>query len=417
MSSFGWLDVDAEERQKMLEFVDLFRDSSTVDELGIGPIRDSFSDLLFPGTSTLHTRLRYVLFLPWLLQKAAKNKRRSPSGQAEDFKRSEYALISALKNGGESTGVIGERAGSKLKRLPSEMYHSALKTWGIFTASSPDAYLRQLAAIRQLDHGEDDLVAGFSGVGFGIDPSLPRMPPEWEGNSLGPTTFALTQEEATYLAGKISENVPDSLLTYLINSEIPVGDDPPWQEPIYSSLPAKYQRQVEHARRFAATHHGAALLYNLMLAQKLGNEDATQFYRERIDEWQGFILADQTLDGWDRDDFWRTVATKRPRLEAHTISFADQWYRIAQRCVRSGKPIAEDREARSLIEMRELQMKGGRARLKGGTALDLWQGESGTGVLEYRWRQASSHITDLNSARGVGPQLATQLGSADDSVS
>ena len=413
MSSFGWLDVDAEERQKMLEFVDLFRDSSTVDELGIGPIRDSFSDLLFPGTSTLHTRLRYVLFLPWLLQKAAKNRRRSPNQQAQDFKQSEYALISALKNGGESQGVIGERAGSKLKRLPSEMYHSALKSWGIFMASSPDAYLRQLAAIRQLDHGEeDDFGASFSGEAFGIDPSLPRMPPEWEGRSLGPTTFALTQEEATYLSGKISESAPDSLLTYLINSEIPVGDDPPWQDPIYSSLPEKYQQQVEHARRFAATHHGAALLYNLMLAQKLGNEDVTQSYRESIDDWQEFILADQTLDGWDRDDFWRTVAIMRPRLQAHTISFADQWYRIVYRCVRSGEPIAEDREARSLIEMRELQMKGGRARLKGGKALDLWQGESGTGLLEYRWRQARSHIADLNEGRGVEPQSR----STDDSV-
>jgi Family of unknown function (DUF6361) len=31
-------------------------------------VRDTFSDLLFPGTSTLHSRGRYVLFIPWIYQ-------------------------------------------------------------------------------------------------------------------------------------------------------------------------------------------------------------------------------------------------------------------------------------------------------------------------------------------------------------
>jgi hypothetical protein len=47
----------------MLEVVDLFKQEGTVDELGIGSIRDALADALFPGTSVLHTRLRYVLFI------------------------------------------------------------------------------------------------------------------------------------------------------------------------------------------------------------------------------------------------------------------------------------------------------------------------------------------------------------------
>ena len=42
----------------------------TLDELGIGPIRDTIADTLFPGTSTIQTRARYFLFIPWILQKA-----------------------------------------------------------------------------------------------------------------------------------------------------------------------------------------------------------------------------------------------------------------------------------------------------------------------------------------------------------
>src|SRR5579864_6286555 len=52
-SAFGWLDTDNEQRRKMLEVVDLFKEEGTVDELGIGSIRDALADALFPGTSVL----------------------------------------------------------------------------------------------------------------------------------------------------------------------------------------------------------------------------------------------------------------------------------------------------------------------------------------------------------------------------
>jgi hypothetical protein len=65
-SAFGWLDYSARERRAMLEIVDLFREKGTVDELGVGTIRDAFADHLFPGTSTLHSRARYFLFIPWV---------------------------------------------------------------------------------------------------------------------------------------------------------------------------------------------------------------------------------------------------------------------------------------------------------------------------------------------------------------
>ena len=66
MSSFiAWLDASREDQRRMREIVNLFTQSESRDELGIGQVRDAFSDLLFPGTSTLHTRARYLLFVPW----------------------------------------------------------------------------------------------------------------------------------------------------------------------------------------------------------------------------------------------------------------------------------------------------------------------------------------------------------------
>jgi len=50
----------------MLEVVDLFREKGTVGELGLCVIRDAFANRLCPGTSTLQTRTRNWLFVPWI---------------------------------------------------------------------------------------------------------------------------------------------------------------------------------------------------------------------------------------------------------------------------------------------------------------------------------------------------------------
>ena len=45
------MDHSEAERRRTLDFIALFRDHTTRDELGIGTVRDAFADLLFPGTS------------------------------------------------------------------------------------------------------------------------------------------------------------------------------------------------------------------------------------------------------------------------------------------------------------------------------------------------------------------------------
>src|ERR1017187_2196566 len=67
-STFAWLDFSDRDRKRAMDVVDLFREDETRDELGIGVIRDAISDRLFPGTSTIQTRIRYFLFIPWLFR-------------------------------------------------------------------------------------------------------------------------------------------------------------------------------------------------------------------------------------------------------------------------------------------------------------------------------------------------------------
>ena len=99
-STFTWLDYSEHDRRRMLEVVELFGEQVTRDELGLGPIRDSFADLLFPGTSTIQTRARYFLFVPWMY--ASLEEREVGSAQiARRGRREEEAQIGGLLEGGE----------------------------------------------------------------------------------------------------------------------------------------------------------------------------------------------------------------------------------------------------------------------------------------------------------------------------
>ncbi len=82
----------------------LFEDTDTVDDLGIGTVRDSISNSLFPGTSVIQTRARYFLFVPWIFRRAEQRHPQQLVAKATDMERS---LIGALREAGITEGLIG----------------------------------------------------------------------------------------------------------------------------------------------------------------------------------------------------------------------------------------------------------------------------------------------------------------------
>ena len=271
-SAFGWLDTDNEQRKKMLEVVDLFKDEGTVDDLGIGSIRDALSDSLFPGTSVLHTRLRYVLFIPWLM-KLASERKGSPADMSGEFRNLEYQLIGSLIDGGEGIGVIGNTARKNLKRMPSSMYWAALGSWNILTGDySLEGYFRRQYDYRQLskrtvqtdDPGSRELIPSA-----GLDPLLPPPSP----GLLKSVSFALTPEEEPYLSDKIAVSTSGSMLSWLIHNQPSNSPQYVWQLDNLNDAPEPLQALVDHARRFHTTIHGATLVYNLLLARKSNRDD------------------------------------------------------------------------------------------------------------------------------------------------
>lgn len=366
----------------MLEVVKLFEDSSTVDELGIGSVRDTFSNALFPGTSTLHTRAKYLLFVAWLVNDVARHRWPAERALAE-LRSRETKLIHALIAGDETQGVIGREAKSTLKNMPSELYWASLEHLGIrHWRSSLAGYFRNATHHARAMEDPDAETSGADPLGM---TSLPPPP----ASLLTATTFELDQAEAEYLKIRIAESARGSMLAWLAVNQ-PTSEAPwIWKHEAVADFPDDLRELVDHARRVHLTATGPAILYNLMLAELTGNEEVRDEYHDRLEVWSERVADEEVFADWDRQRFWQVMLQHNPRIRPGTRRFLDDWWKLADARQH------DTADARDLVTRRELVLKRARARLTYPEARTTWGIGAGTGDLDFRWAIARRHLNDI----------------------
>lgn len=396
-SKLAWLDFSERERRQALDVIDLFQEEDTRDELGIGVIRDAFADHFFPGTSTIQTRLRYFLFVPWILQQLEAS--RTPTSDIKRRSRSRQGrLCSSLIAGGEEVGVIGYRAGINVQRLPSNVYWNGLKQWGILRFNGSEAdyqrgldgyYARQRDAV-YTDEGEP--VSGSAALHW--DPHLPAAPDDL----LSATTFNLSPAEVAYITDRIHFSSRGSLLAQIIDLQELVDDASrfPWEHVNPEAFDETTASTLMHARNFSEALQGAALLYNLMLAEASKRDGVDDAYHDKLGEWwDGLCEREQAYSQWDQPALWNVLDRIGARVPIPTRDFVDRWFGLIDQQTRL-EDLVRSRAARQLIKSREAKLKGPRARLDNASALERWSGAAGTAQLDYRWnRPVRSFINDL----------------------
>ena len=133
----GWIDFSKNERNKVLSVLDLLSEAGTLDELGISPVRDGFANLFFPGTSTLQTRAKYFLIVPYALKDMEFVAESNPNRLIRIFDEVERNCAELLLRTGEDTdGIIGNRSLAQnkwVKRTPADIYWAGLRNYNIFS--------------------------------------------------------------------------------------------------------------------------------------------------------------------------------------------------------------------------------------------------------------------------------------------
>lgn len=390
-ATLTWIDFDAASRERSLRILALFQEKESRDELGLGAIRDSLSDHFFPGTSTIQTRLRYMLFVPWVYQ--VLEERRVPSRRfGADARWHELHLVRPLLENDDRRGVFGSQAGQDLKRLPSSIYWAGLGAWGIrriqATQGEYHHAVDRLYQRRDLDRGHADGEDDVEPIAESWHPRLPEPPPEFPEH----LDFALRAEESAFLRDCIATYQPDSLLAYLVQHGGESEVDQIWQHPELRRFPSEHQTAIEHARRFAAVMPGAAQLYNLSLADLDGREDIAESRRADLDRWAAALESARLAD-WDLDAFWALAGSQGYRITRATRGFVMRWI---ERVLEVGPAaVADDARARQLVQQRERILKGARSRYVNQRAREQWSGRAGLVGLGYRWVVARRYLGEL----------------------
>jgi hypothetical protein len=391
----AWLDTSSDEQRRVRELVALFTQSESRDELGIGQIRDAFSDLLFPGTSVIQTRARYFLFVPWIFRDGARRGRSGPQLKAW-ADRQERRLIESLRDTGQVEGLIGRRAGPAVKNLPSAIYWSGLLRYGILTR---DVASDQLGGAHPDPGVEADELA-IRSVGD-WDPTLPAAPAGYPGVVVG--GFDLTSQESRWLRERILSAAPDTLLSHLLTRDEPPDPDSvaSWDDSACLDAPDPARGIQGHARLFSLGMHGAALLYNLLIGERYEREGYTRIPEPvddchgRLDDWADACEdAAAQLRTWDRNAMWDLVTRANPRISRDTRLFVDTWLDA----VTGGNAaaVAVNAQLRQLVSSREQWQKKAQSRLTNDRLLRAWSGKSGSARLTYRWSVVRDIVTDIH---------------------
>ena len=185
------------------------------------------------------------------------------------------------------------------------------------------------------------------------------------------------------------------MLSWLIHH--PPGNLPDyvWEVDNLNTAPAQLAELTDHARRFHTAIHGAALVYNLLLARKAGRDDLTADYEAGLDQWRTELQVTARVGRLEPYGLVGDHPPPKSSPAADHQEFVDRWIDL----ISADVDLAHSRAAADLISTRERQIKGGRARLVNQSALDRWSGGSGLGRHDFRWTVGRRHLQDLYGAR------------------
>lgn len=227
----GFVHFDREDQKKYLAAISRITEGGAIDELGVGRLRDYYSDRLFPGVSSLHQHAKYFSLMPQLYREAVlNNKFRSLSEVRPIIRKLEIELTEKLCEGSPGVkGITGSDAlresGKYVKYDPMYIYGMALQTYGIVKTDSLEQaifyaskkYHERPVKLSAKDDEQGDSEDQDSVLGFLSFPS--NLEYNWrEGCSLN-----LTPSEQDFLTRhilEISKATKNSLLHYLLDNKI-----------------------------------------------------------------------------------------------------------------------------------------------------------------------------------------------------
>jgi hypothetical protein len=346
----GWVDFSRDDRNKIMKTLSLLEEHTAVDELGIGIIRDGFANILFPGTSTLHTRAKYLVLTPYLFSSAEKQNFKATREVPAWIAKKEYDLVGTLianSTSNSETGIIGKtNYGLKKsnKAKPSAIYWSALRTFEILKDERL-TYKNACDIVYAKSNQRHNISIQTEGETFDDSTAANQnmtifSPLRLEYSLDRDTSINLTVDEAKFLFDKITtaKNSKDSLLAYLLSKGLTFDN---FEDIASISLPEYLQYDYELACNFADFIYGAHIRYNVIYSD-YKDEDMIAEYTD----WR---------ESFPFEDFSLSKILSRVNGNFMVNTFLEKFLTFSK--------LGDDESTDKLIINREHQIKHDRAKL------------------------------------------------------
>lgn len=389
----GWIDFSKDERSKVLNVIDLLSEDGTLDELGIAPIRDGFANIFFPGTSTIQTRAKYFLIVPYAMADLERSKESKPQVIMNKMDAIERRCGEVLLQTSDD-GIIGSRnlkSGNWVKRTPANIYWAGIRKYGIFTGGtmSMPEYVRTSCALkmqkttlkslgnRRDEAEENNRDDADSGGLFSM--TFWKLPDYDSENWVESVNVELTETESQYLKTQILENCGDSMMAFILKNDrrdiVELDGFEGMNAGVITIFPQAIQEDYRLAKAFSDFIYGARIRYNIILSQ--GQNTAA------ISEWGIYEPNMAKYSDLDINTIFSRLKVYNPNLKSFLLDL--------QTNMKSGDIEAIDQ----CITKRECQIKGAsRAKLMRAGEFDVNNWIGGT-HLDYRFSSAIKIIKDI----------------------
>lgn len=274
----------------------LLQGQGAIDELGLGRIRDAFSNTMFPGMSVLQTHAKYFLLMPALYSFLEKTRIADVREARSIVRDQEIRMTYRLMDGSakDTTGIIGadmlRRGEGYVKYDPTYVYQAGMEIYGLIPrGGNIYATLAERSAIYQNSpkkHKGNDETGDDSDDLPGNRQIYKMCGEDYDFSHREPLDIRLTRREAEFLKNQIIRNTQGSLLSYLLDSGLyETATNYLFEDLGYilqDKLPKELYRMYELALRFSRfaclLRTRYAMLYDIAVgADEAAEEELAKF--------------------------------------------------------------------------------------------------------------------------------------------
>lgn len=373
------------------------------DEIGFLALHQGIADRLFPGTSVLHTRLRYALFIPWLMMQSG--------GRSDRFRKDALTLTRQLVQWKDSAGRGQDGIiGGSLQREPSQtaamIYWSALARWNILHTRPGQSPQTRIQVLRQIEAMEASgsmrhlSIDGEPAWLLDAQPFVTLPPPPAELAHPGkPIGFALTAKEQIFFRRQLMAvqraDGEQSLLGRLAEHKTSVASiDFPWHKAIRRVAETDDKNVLMLAEKASALAGIGRAVYAALVEQAKNNDTGqrSRTYRDYLSvmcERHGAIAQALDLDAL------RVCVPGQPEALVQVLRATQDWL---------GSGRSDCACLHEVYRRAEVERKRDRARLGATLGARKRRAEWNTPhmphplaeTLHYRWGKVRMLLNDLN---------------------